>query len=455
MIERMAVFFPPEFTAIAEWIVCTLHILCSRKRLRGWKAVLLILFALPVLLALNYAHVDQPAPLWLVMMICCLLVMLCYLRLGLKYDFSLVVQTWCHAVMQAEFAAALAYLVVVFLVSLHVLRFSETPVGGPADVWIYRMVMAAVYAVVFIPLGILIRQRAQRRDQPMKIGGREVFSNLAIAVGAFVLSNVSFLAPESIFGTGMGAGILFVRTVSDFSGMMALYAMDEFSHAMQLKMTVSVLQNMVDNQYAQYQQFKVNNDQMQQVYHDIKHLIHYIRSVSSSNKYEKELRNMEDVVSNYEAQYDTGNTVLDVVLSNKKMLCRSEQITMECYVDAQEMGFLDTAHICSIFGNALDNAIEYESKIGEIEKRLIKVSVFSENHFLVIHISNYCETPVLIAQEELETTKQNPEMHGFGIKGIRLAVEQYDGHMNIKQENNWFILSILIPIPVKNTDRLV
>ena len=72
-------------------------------------------------------------------------------------------------------------------------------------------------------------------------------------------------------------------------------------------------------------------------------------------------------------------------------MCRSALITMECYMDAREMDFLDTAQICTIFGNALDNAIEYESRIEETEKRLIKVSVFSENHFLVIKIRNHPE----------------------------------------------------------------
>lgn len=158
---------------------------------------------------------------------------------------------------------------------------------------------------------------------------------------------------------------------------------------------------------------------------------------------------MEQTVSNFETQYDTGNPVLDVVLSSKKMMCRSALITMECYMDAREMDFLDTAQICTIFGNALDNAIEYESRIEETEKRLIKVSVFSENHFLVIKISNYCEETILKSFEDPETTKENPEVHGYGIKGIRLAVEKYEGHMTIKQENNWFIVSILIPIPEK------
>ena len=306
---------------------------------------------------------------------------------------------------------------------------------------------AAVYAVLFTIMGIVLYKRARRKDRPLNYGWREIMMNFVITMSAFVLSNISFWAPTSIFGMGIGGGVLFVRAVSDFSGMITLFAMDEANYAMHLKMNVGMLQNMLDNQYSQYQQFKVNNDQMQQVYHDIKHLVQYIRSVSGSQKYEKALQDLEHIAGNYEAQYDTGNSVLDVMLSNKKMLCRSEQITMECYVDAREMGFLDAMHICSIFGNALDNAIEYERQMEEIEKRLIKVSVFSENRFLMINISNYCEQPIEISLETPQTTKQNPEMHGYGIKGIRLAVEQYNGHMTIKQENNWLIVSILIPIP--------
>lgn len=439
MIERMAVYFPPEFTAVAQWIVCTIHILCNEKRLRGWKAAALILAVFPILLVMNFAHSGQPGHIWIFVMGCCLLTMMIYLRLGMKEHFSVVLQHWCHALMQAEFAAALAYLVIVYLCSLNVLQFSQ--------IRTFRIIMMLVYVLVFTTLGFVVYRQTHRKDRPLKFSRRAVLSNFMITIGAFVISNVSFWASESIFGISMGGGVLFVRMVSDFSGMMALIATDEFSYAMQLKMNVSMLQNMLDNQYAQYQQFKANNDQMQQVYHDIKHLIHYIRSVSSSQKYEKELQNMEDVVSNYEAQYDTGNTVLDVMLSNKKNLCRSEKITMECYVDAREMSFLDAVHICTIFGNALDNAIEYECQIEEIEKRLIKVSVFSENRFLMIHISNYCEQVIRISVDDPQTTKQNPEMHGYGIKGIRLAVEKYNGHMSIKQENNWFIMSILIPLP--------
>ena len=48
MIERMAAFFPFEFTVFAEWGVCTLHILCNDKRLRAGRHSRLILGAFPL-----------------------------------------------------------------------------------------------------------------------------------------------------------------------------------------------------------------------------------------------------------------------------------------------------------------------------------------------------------------------------------------------------------------------
>lgn len=111
MTERMSTFFPSEFTGIAQWIICTIYILSNEKGIRGWKAVALILFALPILVLMNIAHSEQPALIWLVITVCCLASVLIYLRLGIREDFSLILLRWCNAVMQSEFAAALAYVI--------------------------------------------------------------------------------------------------------------------------------------------------------------------------------------------------------------------------------------------------------------------------------------------------------------------------------------------------------
>ncbi len=439
MKENIMTFFPAEFTAVAQWMACTIFILSDKKRIKGWKGAALIILALPVMMLLNLAHVDQPPLLWICFTLLGLLAMQAYLKLGTKRNIRTTAMWWCHAVMQSEFAAALAWLVNGVFISKNVIGFP--------DISVSHTIMILTYTLVFIPLGYSVYRCEYHRESTIKRSAKELAASVTITMGAYTLSNISFIMPDSIFGTSIGGGVLLIRTICDLSGMLALYAYEEFRYTLHLNSNLKNLQQLFERQYEQYQQFRVNHETMQQVYHDLKHQINYIRNEKNLEAREEEINHLESIVQDYEAQYETGNTVLNVLLTSKEMLCRSNGITMECFVDAQQMSFMDPIHICSIFGNAIDNAIEYESQVNDIEKRLIKISVFSENHFLMIHISNYCEQTILHSSNDPETTKANPAMHGFGIKGIRMAAEQYNGHMTLKQENKWFIVSVLIPIP--------
>lgn len=91
---------------------------------------------------------------------------------------------------------------------------------------------------------------------------------------------------------------------------------------------------------------------------------------------------MEQKIRNYEAQNKTENKVLDTLLTMKNLYCMKNDISMTCVVDGILFDFMDVMDICSIFGNALDNAIECEEKIADKEKRMIHVSAFSKMNFL-------------------------------------------------------------------------
>ena len=123
---------------------------------------------------------------------------------------------------------------------------------------------------------------------------------------------------------------------------------------------------------------------------------------------------------------------------------------MTCYADAGQMGFMHVMDVCSIFGNAIDNAIECVCKIADEDKRLIKVTVYTQNHFLLIRIENYCESPVTFDSGLPVTTKADSQMHGYGVKSIKQAVEKYRGHLDVEQEENWFRITALIPLPEKD-----
>lgn len=106
--------------------------------------------------------------------------------------------------------------------------------------------------------------------------------------------------------------------------------------------------------------------------------------------------------------------------------------------------------LCTIFGNALDNAMEHVIQIEDQEKRLIHVTVSKMEEFILIRIENYLQDEIEFDGELPSTTKGNKAYHGFGLKSIKYSVEKYCGTMEVKAENHWFTITILIPLQIKN-----
>ena len=113
------------------------------------------------------------------------------------------------------------------------------------------------------------------------------------------------------------------------------------------------------------------------------------------------------------------------------------------------MDFIETMDICSIFGNALDNAIESVEKLADPQQRLIRVAVYTQNVFLIIRVENSCTAQLSVVDGEYRTTKRDKDMHGYGIKSIRYTAEKYGGSVSADCSDNWFHLSVLLPLPEK------
>ncbi|VID83445.1 GHKL domain-containing protein [Clostridioides difficile] len=106
---------------------------------------------------------------------------------------------------------------------------------------------------------------------------------------------------------------------------------------------------------------------------------------------------------------------------------------------------------CSIFANALDNAIEACEKIKDDDKK-IKLQGMVLNKFFVIKITNTKSNDILLKNNAFLTTKEDKEFHGLGIKSIKNSLEKYDGAISINFSENLFCLNMMIPIRKSQED---
>lgn len=183
------------------------------------------------------------------------------------------------------------------------------------------------------------------------------------------------------------------------------------------------------------------------MYHDLKnHLISISTIAGDDVKVQHYLADMKARLEGFESGVETGNAMLDGILAEKMKLARLNGITMSIYVDFSKITFIRDMDICTIFGNAIDNAIEASLKTEEKEKRYIQIKSGEFANNLVIKIANYCEDRVSMENGLPVTTKRDTKLHGLGLLSVKKTVAEYKGVIAVEQEGEQFVLKIMIPM---------
>lgn len=435
--EHIMPDIPRIYTAIAEWMACMLFILPVKKRFDNAKTGALMAVFLIVQSVFLMITGSVKIYFWIPCMIIAVLLMIgfiygcCEISLRDAGYFGMI------AFVAAEFMASIEWQVICFFWD-----------GTVPAVAIQGVVLAAIYGCVAVILYKMLHMHLPK-DGKMGISIKEYISGLVIAIAVFAVSNISFLTENTPFSGRYSFEIGNIRTLVDLGGIAILYAHLIQCCELRVRKELEAVQNVLQNQYVQYKQSRESIELINYKYHDLKHQIAVLRSEEDPKKREEFLNRMEEEIRQYEAQNKTGNKVLDTVLTTKSLYCAKHGITFTCVADGTLLDFMDVMDICSIFGNALDNAIECEVKIPEKEKRLIHVTVSKQKQFLILRFENYCEETLQYQEGTPVTTKKEKEFHGYGLKSIQYTVNKYEGAVSVNLEDNWFELKVLIPIMQK------
>lgn len=426
---------PRFYTALAEWLSC---LLCMRevvRRYSGWKfwgiagAAFLVQSVFLVLTG------GLEGPIWLVCMAAAVFLMFCFLRISCGTSSLDVGYACVKAFVFAEFMASLEWQLHCFL--YYGMEYESR--------WAGLLLLLAVYGGTCLVMRGISSRFISETEQ-MDTTGRELLFAAIIGFSVFLMSNIGFVYSNTPFSGKYASDIFNVRTLIDLGGLAILTAYHIQRLHLRAQHDLESMEMILHNQYQQYQQSQETLDLINYKYHDLKHHIIALRAEENKEKRNAYLDKMEDEIRSYETQNKTGNKVLDTLLTAKSLCCMREKIALTYVVDGARLDFMDVMDICSIFGNALDNAIECEKKIPETEKRMIDVSMFVQQTFLIIRFENYCEGELTFEQNLPVTTKKQAEFHGYGLKSLRHTVHKYGGEVDIDVEDHWFRLKILIPM---------
>lgn len=203
----------------------------------------------------------------------------------------------------------------------------------------------------------------------------------------------------------------------------------------------------------QIQEIKRHIGEVEKLYDDIRSLKHDIgnhmmtlNNLYKNNQHEDAQKYAEYLKDRAEENIfaiNSGNPVTDVILSEKKKEAQEKGIAFACDFFYPENTQINVFDISIILHNAVNNAIEAAQGC---EGAFIRIVSYSKKNVYMLEIENASERTANLDEYSglPETTKENAQIHGFGIANIRKVARSYQGDIDIEQGAGTFKISIML-----------
>lgn len=316
--------------------------------------------------------------------------------------------------------------------------FDGSSMPRAAGLILQTIIFALIYTVVYN----LVAKHADDGIDEVEHNGTMVAMFIAVIV-AVIGFDIEIKGLSRLLGLGE---FLVLRIVHSVVCCFILFAEFEIRYSARLSADMTAISQLAADERRQYRLSRETIEAINIKCHDIRHQIRGMTHESGSLAQidPAVVDEMARVVDVYDSRVSTGNDALDVILTEKSLMCESRGITLSCMADGNAVSFMAPADIYSLFGNALDNAIEAAEQLGDPDRKRISLTLLRKKGITSLHIENYCDEKTIPVDGNLHTSKPNKLDHGFGIASMRATAERYGGTLVYEVKDGIFILDIAL-----------
>lgn len=190
--------------------------------------------------------------------------------------------------------------------------------------------------------------------------------------------------------------------------------------------------------------------------HEMRHHIEAI-SIMAENKYydklEDYLNNLSKIEKDSAPLYYSKNKIVSAVISSKLRDAKAKSIETEVAVNLPEHLPLNSMLFSSFLMNVLENAVEACDRLPQGKRRWIKLKITIKNGKLIVGCANSSNEQSKKSGERFLTTKEDAELHGFGISIMQQCCESVGGSMVIEEQSGSFAVRAVFPLEQKSEEN--
>ena len=325
------------------------------------------------------------------------------------------------------------------LVQMLVTHHANVPLPDPWDPIVSVGVPAVVYAA-----GYWLLVRRVNVKGLIEVENRMMLSMFAVVV--VVVIGFDVIIKELVFAGIPFDLLILLRLVHPMVCVFVLIAEYELLYAKHADIERAETERLLAERERQYRLSRENIEAINIKCHDIRHQIRHLADRGAVVD-GAVLDDIAREVNVFDSVVETGNEALDTILTEKSLTCSGEGIVLTVMAEGSALSFMTPADIYSLFGNALDNAIEAVRDVDDPERRAITLSVQRRQRMVAVSVENYFSRRPHFEGGLPLTTKADGLNHGFGVRSMRQIAERYGGSLHTGIENGVFYLNVLLAMP--------
>jgi sensor histidine kinase regulating citrate/malate metabolism len=209
---------------------------------------------------------------------------------------------------------------------------------------------------------------------------------------------------------------------------------------------IAILSKQISTQISYYETLKDYENDLRRFRHDYENVLICLKMLLQTDDKQQALRFIDDMTDCFDfskLSFNSGNYIADALMNEKshKASKYNTKLDFEGLIPSSR---ISNYELCIILSNALDNAIEACAEI-DGEKTIEIVSQIKSNIWY-FSVRNPVKHKVKIYNNSILTTKNDTNLHGFGLYSIEQTIKKGGGRLQLTCSNTTFTLDTFMKL---------
>lgn len=306
----------------------------------------------------------------------------------------------------------------------------------------YEYITGICRTVIYAVIYLLLKKRLPIKEISLPERLWKIILGLAIMPLCSMLAVVT-LTDDAFFGAvetsvlnNLGLAVLPFTLLTSFVILMAIVAFmnyDELEREHQF----------FEMREEYYHNLKQQEESIRLLRHDMRNHLVSVQSFLTERNVEQAVKHLNELLGSTAMQgrrQFCRNETANVVLQAKADAITRSGLEYDFRVEIPENISVSDIDLCSLLGNALDNAVRAAALAKD---HRIVVRCRCDKGLLMLKVTNAYSGEL---NESLRTTKADKENHGMGLIRMREIAAQYDGYLETNITESRFELIICLPL---------